>query len=142
MVSNGISIKDGKRTFNKVGDKTHLIASKHVAFAGNTDCSQDVVTSAHHVANTCFVQLGDHTGSTWFQFVFKDDETQEFQVGLSLLSSHFLDFRPAQFPFILGGASNHTVSLMSIIAQKILVVRGNCKIDVSDVGLEGAVTLT
>lgn len=97
-------------------DETWFIASKHVAFTGNTDSSQDIVTSAHNIANSCLVQLGNHTRSTWLQFVLENDEAQEFEVGFGLSSCHLLDFHPAQLPFVFAGTGNHTVSFVSVVA--------------------------
>jgi hypothetical protein len=64
----------GKQTFDEMGDETHFTASKHIAFASNTDCSQDIVASAHHITNASFIQLINDTGSAGLQFILEDDE--------------------------------------------------------------------
>jgi hypothetical protein len=68
----------GKQTFDEMRNEAHFIPPEHVALAGDTDCGQYVIASTHHIANSCFIQLGNDTGGTGLQFVLKDDETKEF----------------------------------------------------------------
>jgi hypothetical protein len=69
-----------KPTFNQMRNEAWFIGPKHFAFARNANCCQNIVTSAHDIANSRLVQLGNHTGSARFQLILEDDETYELQV--------------------------------------------------------------
>lgn len=82
-------------TFDKMGDKTLLVRTNHLAFASNADSSQDVVACAHDIPNASLVELGNHLGRGALQLILKDDKACEFQVALSFSACQLLHFHPA-----------------------------------------------
>jgi uncharacterized protein YaiI (UPF0178 family) len=69
-----------KPTFNQMRNEAWFIGSKHLAFARNANCSQNVITSTHDIADSRLIQFRNHTGGARFQLVLEDDEAQELQV--------------------------------------------------------------
>ena len=51
-----------------------LVGADHLALASHTDCSQDIVTRAHDIADFGLVELRDYACGGRLQFVLKDDE--------------------------------------------------------------------
>lgn len=102
-----------------------LASANHFALAGDADSSQDVVTSTHDIADASLVQFGDDAGGAGFQFVLKYNKTQELEVAFSLSPGELLNLHPAQLALVFGGAGNHSVALVSVIVQVIIIVRWN-----------------
>lgn len=113
-------------TFYKVWDETWLIRIDQATLTSNGDCCQYIVPSTHNIPYPCLVQLRDHIGSLWFQFILKDNETNKFQVTFCISTRHLLGFHPAKFLFVFGGAGNDTVAFVSIFTQEIFKVKRHC----------------
>ena len=89
----------------------------------NADSGQDVIPGDHDGPYVRLNELLDNLCRRWLQLVLEDDEADEFEVGFHLVPRHRLRLNPAESLDVLGGASNDTVSFVSVKREKLFVVR-------------------
>src|SRR6266536_4708015 len=75
-------------TFCKMRNKAVCRLVDKVELPGDTDCSQNVITSAHDFPNASFRKFSQHTSCSRLQLVFENDESNKIKPRLSLLALH------------------------------------------------------
>jgi hypothetical protein len=102
-------------TLQKMRHKTMSGFVNQITLSCNTDSSENVVSSTHHLPDTRFGKLIKDSGRTWFQFVFKDDKAQKVETGLCILSLHLLNLDPIELLDVFRSTSYDAKPPMCVI---------------------------
>lgn len=70
-------------------------AVHEVTLSSHADCSQDVVSGAHDIANSGLVELVYYPSCGRFKLILEDEEANKVEVRLGFKARHFLRFEPA-----------------------------------------------
>lgn len=112
-------------TFNKPWHKTVCSAVDETTFAGNADGGKDVVSGDHNSTNIRGKQLLQHSGGRRLKLILENDETNEVEATFDIRTCHLLSFDPTKLLKVAGSTPDDTVTFVSIVRQKIIIVAWN-----------------
>ena len=70
-------------------------AVHEITLSCHADCSQDIVSRAHHIANPGLIELLNYTCCVMYKLILEDEEADEFKIRFSFKARHFLRLEPA-----------------------------------------------
>ena len=98
-----------------------------IALSGDTDCSQNVISSAHDLPDSSFGELIQNSGGTVLEFVFKDNESNKIQPRLCFITFHFLHLHPVDLRNVSRGTCDYSETSMSVICEEVFIITRNWK---------------
>jgi hypothetical protein len=121
-----LKVWDLKTTFTKMRDKTVSSLVNEIALSGYTNSSQNIISGAHDLSDSCFGELVQYPCCTGFQFVFKDDKSDKVQSRFGFCALHLLNLDPVQFGNMFCCTCDDPKATMGIISKQLFIIAGNC----------------